>query len=90
MAIIPWVDFASIGYVVVPGKTGEDVRRLQFLLGLTGCTDVPTNGRYDAASIACVKRFQRAHGLVVDGLVGPRTLMVLYQAAGAYAMPRLS
>jgi len=90
VAIIPWVDFAAIGYVAVPGTTGENVRRLQFLLGLTGCRDVPTSARYDAASMECVKNFQRAQGLVVDGLVGPRTLMVLYQTAGAYAMPRLN
>ncbi len=90
VAVVPWIDFASIGYVAVPGVAGENVRRLQFLLGLAGCKDVPTSGRYDAASIKCVKDFQRTHGLVVDGLVGPRTLAILYQTAGAYAMPRLS
>ncbi len=90
MAFVPWVDFASIGYVAVPGVRGDNVRRLQFLLGLAGCVDVPTNGRYDAASVRCVKDFQREQqGLVVDGLVGPRTLMLLYQVAGAYDIPRL-
>jgi general secretion pathway protein A len=90
MALLPWIDFASIGYVAVPGMKGENVRRLQFMLGLAGCADIPTNGRYDASSINCVKNFQREHGLVVDGLVGPRTLILLYQAAGAYNMPRMS
>ncbi len=90
MALIPWVDFASIGYVAVPGVKGENVRRLQFLLGLTGCTDVSTNGLYDRKTIQCVKQFQRENSLVVDGLVGPRTLMLLYQLAGAYDMPKLS
>ena len=90
MALVPWVDFASIDYVAVPGTRGENVRRLQFLLGLTGCTEIPTNGRYDALSVKCVKTFQREHGLIVDGLVGPRTLILLYQVAGAYNMPRLS
>ena len=89
MAFVPWVDFASIGYVAVPGARGDNVHRLQFLLGLTGCVDVPTNGRYDALSVRCVKGFQRDHGLVVDGLVGPRTLILLYQVAGAYDIPRL-
>jgi general secretion pathway protein A len=90
MAMVPWVDFAGIGNVAAPGTSGENVRRLQFLLGLAGCVDVPTNGRYDSRSIECVKSFQRAHGLVVDGLVGPRTLILIYQVAGAYDMPRLS
>jgi general secretion pathway protein A len=90
MAMVPWVDFAEIGNVAAPGTSGENVRRLQFLLGLAGCVDVPTNGRYDSRSINCVKSFQRDHGLVVDGLVGPRTLILIYQVAGAYDMPRLS
>jgi general secretion pathway protein A len=89
MAFVSWIDFASIGYVAIPGTRGENVRRLQFLLGLTGCVNIPTDGRYDNQSIQCVKDFQRAHGLVVDGLVGPRTLILLYQKAGAYKMPRL-
>lgn len=90
MAMVPWVDFAGIGNVAAPGTQGENVRRLQFLLGLAGCVDVPTSGRYDARSIKCVKTFQRDHGLVVDGLVGPRTLILIYQVAGAYDMPGLS
>ncbi len=90
MAIIPWVDFASIDYVAVPGAKGENVRRLQFLLGLAGCPDVPTDGRYGKQTIECVKQFQRDQGLVVDGLVGPRTLILLYQLAGAYDIPSFS
>jgi len=90
MALVPWIDFASIGYVAIPGVKGENVRRLQYLLGLSGCTDVSTNGHFGSSSIQCVKGFQRQHGLVVDGLVGPRTLILLYQLAGAYKMPRLS
>jgi len=89
MFFVPWIDFSSIGYVAVPGVRGDNVRRLQFLLGLAGCVAIPTNGRYDASSIECVKDFQREHGLVVDGLVGPRTLMLLYQEAGASDIPRL-
>lgn len=90
MALVPWVDFASIGYVAVPGVKGENVRRLQYLLGLSGCSDISTSGRFDPSSIRCVKGFQRQHGLIVDGLVGPRTLILLYQTAGTYKMPSLS
>ena len=89
MALVPWIDFASIGYVAVPGVSGENVRRLQFLLGLAGCPDVPNSGRFDTLSIQCVKDFQRQHGLIVDGLVGPRTLILLYQVTGTYKMPSL-
>lgn len=90
VAFAPWVDFAEIGRVIVPGQQGENVRRLQFLLGLAGCADVPTSGRYDIRTIECVKEFQRKHDLIVDGLVGPRTLIIIYQVAGAYDAPKLS
>ncbi|MGW8313861.1 MAG: AAA family ATPase, partial [Desulfuromonadales bacterium] len=89
VAFIPWIDFAKIGSVDVPGMQGDTVRKLQFLLGLTECPDIPTNSRYDATIINCVKKFQRKHGLDVDGLVGPRTLIELYQATGSYQMPHL-
>jgi general secretion pathway protein A len=89
MALVPWIDFASIGYVAVPGIKGENVRRLQYLLGLSSCGDISTNGRFGPATIQCVKSFQRQHGLIVDGLVGPRTLILLYQVAGTYKMPGL-
>jgi len=89
-AMVPWVDFAGIGNIDASGSSGENIRRLQFLLGLAGCVDVPTDGRYGSRSVDCVKSFQRDHGLVVDGLVGPRTLILIYQVAGVYDMPRLS
>lgn len=90
VAFVPWSDFASIGKVSIPGMRGENVRRLQFLLGLNGCPDIPANGRYGKQSIDCVKSFQRVNNLTVDGLVGPETLVLLYQSAGAYQMPLLN
>lgn len=89
MGFVPWVDFSSIGDVAVPGMQGDNVSRLQSLLGITGCTNIAKNGRFGSASIECVKTFQREHGLIVDGIVGPRTLLLLYQVAGGYKMPQL-
>jgi peptidoglycan hydrolase-like protein with peptidoglycan-binding domain len=56
---------------------------------LTGCADLPANGRFGPFSARCIKAFQREHGLVVDGLVGPQTLVLLYNAAGTYKVPQL-
>ncbi len=44
--------------------------------------------RYDEARVEQVKRFQREHALVADGVVGPATIMHLNQARGL-AVPRL-
>jgi general secretion pathway protein A len=89
MALLPWIDFDSIGNVAVPDMKGDKVRRLQILLGLAGCVDLPANGRFGPLSTGCIMDFQRQHGLVVDGLAGPQTLIMLYNTAGTYNMPRL-
>lgn len=64
------------GPTLRPGDRGSRVdvltRRLQTTKDLSA--DAPTAHQgYDAAVEAAVKRFQRRHGLKVDGLVGNRT-----------------
>ena len=59
------------------GAVGFDVSVLQFLLRARGfCSDAPT-GAFNARTAAAVKAFQRSHGLVADGIAGPRTLAAL-------------
>jgi peptidoglycan DL-endopeptidase CwlO len=48
-------------------STGPDVARLQRLLGM------PADGVFGHHTLAAVRRFQHAHGLLVDGQVGPLT-----------------
>jgi peptidoglycan hydrolase-like protein with peptidoglycan-binding domain len=59
------------------GAVGFDVSVLQFLLQARGfCSDAPT-GAFDARTAEAVRAFQRAHGLVADGIAGPQTLGAL-------------
>jgi N-acetylmuramoyl-L-alanine amidase len=59
------------------GAVGFDVSVLQYLLLQRGfCSDQPT-GAFDARTADAVKAFQRAHGLVADGIAGARTLAAL-------------
>ena len=59
------------------GAIGFDVSVLQFLLKARGfCSDQPT-GAFDADTAAAVRAFQRAHGLVADGIAGRATLAAL-------------
>lgn len=53
------------------GSKGQDVSTLQALLG------VKTDGEFGAKTQAAVKAFQAANGLVVDGIVGQKTLDAL-------------
>jgi N-acetyl-anhydromuramyl-L-alanine amidase AmpD len=53
------------------GATGDLVGLIQTKIG------IPTTGSFDANTEAAVRRFQRDHGLVPDGIVGPRTWATL-------------
>ena len=53
------------------GSTGSSVSALQAALG------VRQTGSFNAATRRAVRSFQRAHGLTVDGIVGPQTAAAL-------------
>lgn len=65
-SIIPQADAANRP-TTRRGDTGKAVEVIQAAVG------VPVNGTFDAATEAAVREFQRKHGLVPDGIVGPRT-----------------
>ena len=49
------------------GSKGEDVKKLQTILGITA------DGVFGKNTEAKVKEFQKSHGLTADGVVGPKT-----------------
>src|SRR5438552_2100132 len=49
------------------------VRSVQRKLLELGISPGPIDGRYGPLTAASVGRFQRAHGLAADGIVGPKT-----------------
>ena len=76
-------DYDLRGYDVVPftvvldsGDTGAKVTATQYLLGAAGHT-VSTSGKFDSATVAAVKKFQKSKGLEADGEAGPKTLGAL-------------
>jgi peptidoglycan hydrolase-like protein with peptidoglycan-binding domain len=56
----------------LPGGAAN-VRSLQRQLVRMGFSPGPVDGRYGPLTVQAVKSFQQAHGLVVDGIVGPET-----------------
>lgn len=57
------------------GSKGEDVKKLQKLLGITA------DGDFGPKTEAAVKEFQKKNGLVADGIVGPKTWPLLEKTA---------
>lgn len=53
------------------GSQGQEVKELQQALGLK------VTGNFDQQTKDAVLEYQRANGLIVDGLVGPQTLSAL-------------
>jgi hypothetical protein len=58
---------------IQPGMKGWDVAVLQYLLARRGLFHVQPDGQFGPRTEAAVLRFQRGHGLVPDGIVGPAT-----------------
>ena len=60
------------------GSKGDDVKNLQQILNANGANLV-VDGSFGPATKAAVEAYQRAHGLKVDGIVGPQTITELYK-----------
>ena len=59
------------------GNVGWDVTSLEFRLRRFGLPARRIDGRFDAATSAALKKFQRARGLDPDGIAGVRTFRAL-------------
>lgn len=67
--------------ILVPGRIGWDVASLEFRLRPFGLPAKRVDGRFDAATTAALRRFQRSRGLPVDGIAGVRTFRTLARGA---------
>lgn len=68
--------------MLAPGMTGSRIQYLQTILQGLGYLPGATTGIFDTQTLQAVKAFQRDNGLIVDGRVGPRTLMMLFHVSG--------
>lgn len=55
------------------GDRGEYVRHWQMFLNLNGYACGSADGIFGAKTEAAVKKWQKDHGLVADGIIGPKT-----------------
>ena len=69
------------------GDTGEGVWELQQGLKVLGIFQGGVNGKFGKKTEAAVMLFQRADGLVADGVVGPKTWGRLLEKTAAPVKP---
>lgn len=62
------------GVMLEPGDRGDEVRSLQEALRDQGCYGGPVDGEYSAGLERAVRDYQKANGLVEDGVAGPKVL----------------
>lgn len=69
-----WTEMPTLRYGVglKPAPPSGDVKVLQTRLGITA------DGRFGSGTRAAVRKYQQAHGLVVDGIVGTKTWTALF------------
>ncbi|HEX6570171.1 MAG TPA: peptidoglycan-binding protein [Acidimicrobiales bacterium] len=60
-----------------PGAENDAVRQVQEILSSYDFAVGPVDGIFGARTEAAVKVLQKTHGLVVDGIVGPKTWRAL-------------
>jgi hypothetical protein len=66
---------------LVSGMTGEDVRAIQIALNAWGAAPpLDTDGKFGSKTDAAVRKFQDAHHLKHDGIVGKDTRAALFPA----------
>ncbi len=79
--------------LILQGGRGDPVRWLRQQLDLAEGISIDANtasDRFDAELGVRVRRFQAHHGLVADGVVGPRTMLYLDQPPSTPNSPTLS
>ena len=59
------------------GRIGWDVSSLEFRLRRFGLSAGAVDGRFDGRTAGALRRFQRAKGLVVDGIAGAQTFAAM-------------
>jgi general secretion pathway protein A len=88
-AYIPWKDDFGYAGVISENSPKASIVLLKLFLRQIGFSDVDLTDVYDAPVRAAVKQRQAQYGLMVDGLVGPLTKIMLSSETRQSAAPYL-
>ena len=87
---LPWRDPLRLATLNPEDPSPEQVRRLQQLLVGAGALQQFEPGVYDRQTIKAIGQIQATNGQHVNGRLTPETLVLLYQADPAFAVPKFA
>jgi len=88
-AYVLWKDVWGGRRYLAAGMKGKPIGQMQSSLKELGYYTQKPNGVFDENTAEAVRAFQRDHLLDEDGILGPQTRIVLYQALQRFQMPTL-
>ncbi len=89
VAYLPWKDFFRFSDNISTDASKEDLillKKILKLIGFKGLDPVPT---YDPATKAVVEELQAVNGILVDGVVGSMTKIILYNRVEGLNIPHI-
>jgi general secretion pathway protein A len=89
-AYVLWKDAWGGRRYLAKGMKGGSIGQLQSSLKDLGYYEWEPSGVFDKRTAEAVVAFQRDHFLDEDGILGPQTRIVLYQALKRFEMPTLT
>ena len=90
VAHILWKNFYNYEGTIPTSSSGEAIVSLKVQLKMLGFPIDKMTPAYDLATRSAVESVQSSHGLLVDGMVGPLTKIVLYNEDPALEIPCLT
>lgn len=88
-AYIPWKNFSNYRGVIPTDAPEESVFTLKMLLLDIGFKEIKLDRSYDDVTMETVKKIQEKHGIEVDGIVGPKTKIVIYNEKKELNIPHI-
>ncbi len=88
-AYIPWKNFLNYNGDIPLDAPKESVFTLKMLLRDIGFTSLKMDNNYDNATRNAVKQIQFKYGITVDGIVGVKTKIAIYNEKKEFKIPLL-
>ncbi|MFC1823076.1 AAA family ATPase [Thermodesulfobacteriota bacterium] len=87
---IPWKNFLNYTGIIPLSAPRDSVITLKMLMQDIGFREIEISPYYDESLREAVEKIQMKHGILVDGIVGPMTKIVLYNEMGSLNIPHIT